>query len=134
MNSRSLNDPTNSWKRNPPALETALSMLTRKALAGSLDDRGLADRRPGPPRRRIWADPDLIQPQHHPALPLGPHPDGRELFGQPARDRGRVLLQGPSLRPLGLNPQPRRYPTNGRARQPQAIAAGAQLRHRIVDP
>ena len=105
---RSVERAHNSWNRSSPALEMALIMLTRNRLPVRLMT-GVwptgAQERPAAASERT-----PISSSHTPALPAGLRPDGGIGLGQPAAHRGRVLLQGAVLGPLGLNPQPRRYP------------------------
>ena len=100
----------------------ALIMLTRNRLPVPLDDRGLANRRPGAARRRIRTHAHLIQPHHHSALPAGLGTDGGIGLGQPAAHRGRVLLQGPVLWPLGAEAPATQIAADRGAGQPPALA------------
>jgi hypothetical protein len=60
--------------------------------------------------------------------------DGRIGLGQPAAHRGRVLLQGAPLGPLGAEPPATQIPADRGPRQPPAIALGDQLGDRIRGP
>jgi hypothetical protein len=117
-----------------PSVGDRADHVDPESLAGPFDHRGLAHRRPGASRRRIRADPHLIQPQHQPAFAAGLGADGGIVGGQPAAHRGRVLLQGPALGPLGAEPPATQIAAHGGAGQQEAIAAGDQLSDRIASP
>jgi hypothetical protein len=123
MNTAPVKDPVKRRNRSRPALEMALSMLTRNRL-------------PVPLTTGVWPTGAQDRPAaaSDPALPLGAGADGGIGLGQPAAHRGRVLLQGPPLRPLRAEPPAAQIGAHGGAGQQEAIALADQLGDGIAGP